>query len=92
MEVLAESVVDGKRNDEGRDTGRDSGDGDARNYANDGLAPLGTEIAGRDEEFEADSLSVSQSVSLSALFISISVFQYVSRAGCKSNSSYELNN
>ncbi len=53
LEVLGKSVVDGKRNDEGRDTGRDSGDGDAGNHANNGLSALGAEITGRDEEFES---------------------------------------
>ena len=53
LQVLAESVVDGERDDQRRHSGGDSGDGNAGDDANDRLAAFGAQVAGRDEEFEA---------------------------------------
>jgi len=53
LEILAKSIVDGESDDERGYTGSDSGDGDAGDDANDGLAPFGAEVASGDEEFEA---------------------------------------
>src|SRR6266853_1475000 len=53
LQVLTESIVDGKGNDERSDPGCNSGDRDAGDNADDSLAAFGAEVASRDEEFEA---------------------------------------
>ena len=63
LQVLAKAVGDGHGDDEGGDTGGDSCDGDAGDDADEGLAALGAQVAGRDEEFEAHE----ESYQLSAL-------------------------
>ena len=52
LQVLAESVVDGQRDDERSNASRDSDDGDYGDDANDGLPPFGPQVARRYEEFE----------------------------------------
>ncbi len=69
MQVLAESVVDGEGDDEGGDSGGDSEDRDGSDDADESLAALGAEVAGRDEEFEAHE----SSCQLSALSLQLSV-------------------
>ena len=51
--ILAESVVDGERDDERSDAGGDSEDGDPGDDADEGLPAFGAQISGCDEEFEA---------------------------------------
>jgi hypothetical protein len=53
LEVLAKSIVDGESDDKRGDSGSDSGDGDASDYANDGLAPFGAQISGRNKKFKS---------------------------------------
>ena len=53
LEVLAESVVDGERDDERGDAGGDTEDGDAGDDADEGLTTFGAQVSGCDEEFEA---------------------------------------
>ena len=69
LQVLAKSIVDGEGHDQRSDSGRDSGDRNASDHANDGLASFSAEIAGRDEEFEAHRRSISFSRQLSADWI-----------------------
>ncbi len=57
LQVLTESIVDGKGNDERSDSGGNSSDRYARDHADDSLAAFGTEVASRDEEFEAHNRS-----------------------------------
>lgn len=57
LEVLGESVVDGKSDDERCDTGGDSRNGDSGDYADDGLTAFGAEVTGRDEEFKTQLVS-----------------------------------
>src|SRR4029077_2410875 len=52
LQVLAESVVDGQRDDERCHARSHSDDGDGCDHADDSLPPLGAEIAGGDEEFK----------------------------------------
>ena len=52
LQVLAKAVVDGQRDDERGDAGRDSDDRDDGDDADDGLAAFGPEIARGNEEFE----------------------------------------
>ncbi len=53
LEVLAKSVGDGHGDHERSHAGSDTGDGDAGDDADEGLAAFGAQVAGRDEEFEA---------------------------------------
>jgi hypothetical protein len=55
LEILAKSIVYRERDDQGSDSSRDPGDGNAGNNANDGLATFGAKVARSDEEFEAHS-------------------------------------
>src|SRR5579863_708663 len=53
LEILAKSIVDGESDDKRGDSGSHSGDGDASDYANDGLAPFGAQISGRNKKFKS---------------------------------------
>ena len=53
LQILAKSVVDGQCDDERGYAGGYSGNRDAGDDADEGLAALGAQVAGRDEEFEA---------------------------------------
>ena len=52
LQILTKSVIDGKRDDERRNSGGDSDDRDGRDHSNHGLAALGAEISRRNEELE----------------------------------------
>jgi hypothetical protein len=52
LQVLAEAVVDGQSDDEGGYSGGHTQDRNAGDDADDSLAALGAQVAGRDEEFE----------------------------------------
>ena len=60
LQVLTESVVDGKSDYQRCHSGGDSGNGDPGNDANDSLAALGAQITGGDEEFEAHEEAISR--------------------------------
>ena len=49
LQVLPETVVNGERNNQRSDTGRDSDDGNARDDPDKRLAPLGPQVSGCDE-------------------------------------------
>jgi hypothetical protein len=53
LQILAESVVNGERDNEGRNPGCNSGNGDPGDDPNERLPPLGSQISGCNEEFEA---------------------------------------
>jgi hypothetical protein len=59
LEVLAKAVGDGHGDYERGHARGDSGDGDASDDADEGLAALGAQVAGRDEEFEAHEEGIS---------------------------------
>ena len=52
LQILAESIIDGKSNDQRRNSGGDSSDRNAGNHANHGLPPLGAQIASSNKKFE----------------------------------------
>jgi hypothetical protein len=52
LEILAKSIVYRERDDQGSDSSRDPGDGNAGDDPNDGLATFGTKVARGYEEFE----------------------------------------
>ncbi len=53
LQVLAKAVVDGQRDDERSHARRYSDNRDAGDDADESLAALGAQVAGRDEEFKA---------------------------------------
>src|ERR1700686_5044779 len=63
LQVLAKAVGDGHRDHEGRYACGYSSDGDTGDDADEGLAALGAQIAGRDEEFEAHEEAFSRQLS-----------------------------
>ena len=52
LKILAETVVDGQRDDERSHAGRNSGNRNAGDHTDKGLAALGTQVARRNEEFK----------------------------------------
>ncbi len=60
LQVLAKSVVDGQRDDERSHARGHSDDGDDGDDADDGLAPFGSQITRRYEEFELHSEELSE--------------------------------
>jgi hypothetical protein len=68
LQVLTESIVDGECHDERGHSGGNSKDGNAGDHADDGLPSFCSEVAGRDEEFEAHEGSYQLSAISSARF------------------------
>ena len=52
LQVLAKAVIDGQRDDEGGDAGRDSNNRNDGDDADNGLATLGSEISRGNEKFK----------------------------------------
>src|ERR1700680_2554018 len=57
LQILSESIIDGKSNDQRSHPGSDSSDRNPGDHADNGLAALCAEVASRDEQFEAHARS-----------------------------------
>jgi hypothetical protein len=62
LNVAAHAVGDGEGDDEGSYTGGYASDGDGGDHADNGLPPLGAEVAGGEKELEAHKDSCQRSV------------------------------